>query len=747
MQELVLNHIGVSFRQVQKGQSAFELNIYQTYLQAPPASMIVTIASALVFIEIKDAAFPKTLSEVMLSLWLKWELRAMVVLSLTVQLILIRYGNRRKFSGKNLKLISLLVWTMYLFADWLATVALSTLLRTRREQLTSPLVIFWAPFLLLHLGGPDTITAYSLSDNELWPRHFFGLCFQIGVALYVYVKFWTLTVTSLNFLAIPIFLVGVIKYGERVWALFKASSLRFRKSVFSGAKRIQLEVDLAEGQGQGHMNLEDYLDHIQIKGKYRYLHRAFYLFKVFRPLFSDLKLRIYNSLSYIFELTETKVSAEEAFKMVEIELGFLYDQLYTKIPLVISRAGVILRSICLSFTVSTLIAFLFVVGKHGYSKVDIGISYLLMVGAIFLEIYSDILHLSSDYGIIWLTRQNNKFLKAIGSKLFELTEARKGIRTMAQHSLVDYCLHPRKMKLGAVLNVFDQEDNLDKYFHTRWTDVSPDLKTTIYKHLLEKREKYEHGNPRFCFKYLSELLDERGYNVLKEKEQALEVDYGWSVTEVEFTHSILLWHIATDVVYFDDHHKFRGGSLGPYCQISKLISDYMMYLLFLCPAMLPEGIGNIRHHDTCIEATNFFIEKSTFRETVRGLFGIDIESRSFIVQMGSQSKSAFFEGCQIAYQLQDLASKFKWDHHEKWQLMAQVWLEMLTYAASQCSWKEHSRQLQQGEELLTHVALLMAHLGLTRKINMVELPTRLGDVGFKPTWFWDRLDRLAYYLA
>ncbi|KAK1577305.1 hypothetical protein Q3G72_020545 [Acer saccharum] len=38
------------------------------------------------------------------------------------------------------------------------------------------LTAFWAQFLLLHLGGPVTITAYALEDNELWLRHFLGLC-------------------------------------------------------------------------------------------------------------------------------------------------------------------------------------------------------------------------------------------------------------------------------------------------------------------------------------------------------------------------------------------------------------------------------------------------------------------------------------------------------------------------------------------------------------------------------------------
>ena len=34
---------------------------------------------------------------------------------------------------------------------------------------------FWAAFLLVHMGGPDIITAFSLEDNSLWLRHIVGL--------------------------------------------------------------------------------------------------------------------------------------------------------------------------------------------------------------------------------------------------------------------------------------------------------------------------------------------------------------------------------------------------------------------------------------------------------------------------------------------------------------------------------------------------------------------------------------------
>ncbi|XVE78637.1 hypothetical protein DITRI_Ditri13aG0162300 [Diplodiscus trichospermus] len=106
--------------------------------------------------------------------------------------------------------------------------------------------------------------------------------------------------------------------------------------------------------------------------------------------------------------------------------------------------------------------------------------------------------------------------------------------------------------------------------------------------------------------------------------------------------------------------------------------------------------------------------------------------------MGSFRKSVLFEGCRIARQLQTFV-ELRLDHEEKWELIAQVWLKMLTHAASQCSGKEHSRQLQHGEELLTHVALLMAHLGLTKKIHLADLPSRLEEIEFKPTWDWGRL--------
>ncbi|GLT43344.1 hypothetical protein SLA2020_173010 [Shorea laevis] len=64
------------------------------------------------------------------------------------------------------------------------------------------------------------------------------------------------------------------------------------------------------------------------------------------------------------------ISAEDAFKIVQIELGFLHDKLYTKPTVLQSIKGKILQSICLA-TFAAVIAFSITVDNHGYPWEDI----------------------------------------------------------------------------------------------------------------------------------------------------------------------------------------------------------------------------------------------------------------------------------------------------------------------------------------------------------------------------------------
>lgn len=160
-------------------------------------------------------------------MWNVLEVRILVALSLYMQIVLIFLGNRRKYIA-NIWL-QLLNWLTYLSADWTATLALGVLSKDHKTDPNFVIMAIWAPFLLVHLGGPDTITAYSLEDNELWYRHMLVLLSQLTVAVYVVYRSWD--GRPLNYVNIPIFVAGIVKYGERSWSLWSGSSKGFRESI------------------------------------------------------------------------------------------------------------------------------------------------------------------------------------------------------------------------------------------------------------------------------------------------------------------------------------------------------------------------------------------------------------------------------------------------------------------------------------------------------------------------------------
>jgi hypothetical protein len=83
------------------------------------------------------------------------------------------------------------------------------------------------------------------------------------------------------------------------------------------------------------------------------------------------------------------------------------------------------------------------------------------------------------------------------------------------------------------------------------------------------------------------------------------------------------------------------------------------------------------------------------------------------IKKNGSNVSMLHDACKLAKELQSLENN--WTNEKKWRMISQIWVEMLTYAASNCGWKEHAQALTRGGELLTRVCLLMAHLGLSEQ--------------------------------
>ncbi|KAF2322090.1 hypothetical protein GH714_006504 [Hevea brasiliensis] len=205
---------------------------------------------------------------------------------------------------------------------------------------------------------------------------------------------------------------------------------------------------------------------------------------------------------------------------------------------------------------------------------------------------------------------------------------------------------------------------------------------------------------------------------------------GWSV-KAEFDQSILLWHIATDLCFYLDVNKNSNVIETPICKERKSLAEYMLYLLVMCPFMLPNGIGQIRFQDTCAEAAQFFQEKKDISDENKACTAL-LEVNTDILPSqvkGDRSKSVLFDASTLAKSLQSLETEEQWTSEKKWEMINRVWIEMLSYAANQCG-SNNMPSNSQEEGLLTHVWLLMAHLGITEQFQISKGNARVKLVGW-----------------
>ncbi|KAJ6875990.1 hypothetical protein NC652_035378 [Populus alba x Populus x berolinensis] len=234
-------------------------------------------------------------------------------------------------------------------------------------------------------------------------------------------------------------------------------------------------------------------------------------------------------------------------------------------------------------------------------------------------------------------------------------------------------------------------------------DMNGDLQRFIFRHLGDKAKKMKED---FCLidkNLRSKIIGQRGDGVL-EREKLLQ-NYKWCTTEVEFSRSILVWHLATEICYSGD--KVGSNVFSEY-ETSRCLSEYMMYLLVMRPNMLSKGTGDEGYLDTLQD-----LQRK--KDVVDGILRSELSLDDITFQsLWKIAKSVVIDGEKLARQLRLLGLE------KRWEMINEVWIEMLAYAAAHCPWKEHTQQLRRGGELLTHVSLFMLHLGLSEQYEFTR---------------------------
>lgn len=521
------------------------------------------------------------------------------------------------------------------------------------------------------------------------------------------------------------FTAGILKYGERTWALQRASMSSLRSSMvpepdpgpnyakfmeeYYSSKAAGLEAKIEVVEERQYENVENLARNPSNEEELSYamaVRKAYHFFQTFKRLFVDLILSFeHRKESQDFFIG---LKTEKAYMVVEIELSLMYDILHSKAAVIHTWYGWVFRGITLSCASITLVLFMST-DRNGYDPNDVIVTYVLLGGAILLEIVAISCMLLSFWTYAEL-KNLGKFDRLARVVFVVLRKLRPETRSrwsnkMAQYNLITCSLKNTPHLLQKMLKTIGLKEFFDNYRFTSYTPVTIELKGLVFTELKTKMSDITDTESYRRF------TNHRGQWALLRKGYYREL--GWSV-EAEFDESILLWHIATDLLFYHS-------DCSEFSNISRYISNYMLFLLVVQPFMLPAGIGQIRFGDTCAEAKNFFQGRKNMDEkrATKMILGVNTEYEPRQVK-GDRSKSVLFDGCKLAHQLEDLFLKNEESgdlrnakaQAKMWKLISVVWVEMLCYAASKCRGNFHAKQLSMGGELLTVVWFLMAHLGM-----------------------------------
>ncbi|CAO2149332.1 unnamed protein product [Urochloa humidicola] len=596
--------------------------------------------------------------------WEAWQLRLLVLASLFLQYFLFVAAFLRKRCIP--PWFRFLIWLAYQGSDAVAIYALATLFNRRKEELaTHPgsahLDTLWAAILLLHVGGQDGISAYSIEDNENWRRHLLISVSQITVAIYVFVKSWLRSDDRRLLRAAVLLLVpGIVKCLQKPWALRKASvsSIQdtsdsrleatlekdntLRKDILSLEKYVQVAREtfcaLADaGAGGG--------DDDGSKMEDRLADEPYHLLAdLGHPYF----IRLRN-----LQLMAPPGAREEAHGLVRSSLSRAFDRLYAKRQGgSLCSGGVLLRAAVVLLTFVDI--GLFQVSHRGSPHdADATITYVLLCCTAALELASacfvflgpglPMLHDQvPQYDLIgYLARnKNHRWFLGLASRL--------GCKDLLDRV---WCTENPEPSNGITNLVYDHIADGWKHYISRMQELvgdPPEEDADWWEWDAEVHITAVGAYRRFN--------DSRGEWTLK-REGCDRVAVLASSLRAPFDESVLLWHLATELCYFE--HVDTGGDATRH---SRAMSNYMAYLLFVNPEMLTPGARRGLFRDACrdLEPSGSHVELEPAETTLASPPKTKDEMARKIIQKVKGtigSDDLIHRAWELAHELMEVAKK------------------------------------------------------------------------------------------
>jgi hypothetical protein len=299
---------------------------------------------------------------------------------------------------------------------------------------------------------------------------------------------------------------------------------------------------------------------------------------------------------------------------------------------------------------------------------------------------------------------------------------------VSQHNIMSFCARKKKPPTLMKLATFSYlRDFINKHWYIWHKCVAQQISTLVRQHVEEDGWK-EYICDAATYKRFNNLRGEHTLMKMSHHNLLEEDKLGWTFNR-PFDEYVLLWHIATDLCLHHTSSSTNNTTTASSSQSqdtsksrrsnSEIISNYMIYLLFLCPDMLIlAGTRSNLFMDACDEiecmiknmSPSSSLDKTTSR-IAKWILGLEQDDKCMT------KAPRISDAHKLARVLIDDLNE-----EERWKVIQGVWVEMLCYSASRCRDYLHTKSLGIAPEFLTNVWLLWWCMGMQTLPDMVHNP-------------------------
>lgn len=667
----------------------------------------------------------------------------LVLFSFLSWLLLELFGSyRRRFSHGFFRL---LVWAVYTLSTVLAPYTIGLL---QAGPFRDQTFVLWGTILLLIQVNSDSMSVYSIQDIGQRKRMLVQQVLQIFLVLWLILNgsggnnsysasiwmFWSysiiLTIRKFGTLSKTSKKGGLVEHCKviadymmvehQLAEEYNPSTLEGYSYIFQGEEELasllpttpEYRIGLKEVTDPKVITIDSvwrWIDshsfaHKESPGNIKETTLSFTLFKLLKRRFCGYRLSeagLDKTLHLVLHgLLSEKGKYVGAFRVIEVELSFLYNFFYTRsetAPLYWVFSAVVISTAIVWNSISGALSRHYHRSNleqrvHGTDVIR-WITIVLLASLVFVHI-AGIFISQTRLALIgkidtWVKDEREK--PRTKTVTWSPDEGRTWERKLGQYSLLlNFHYHPRNALSFLSLGLIEATRKGQKAGEK--IRLADEVIISVLSQFKDNNGKLENGQSALARNQLGN-------------------QFSWTCTLPTHIHTILVWHIATTI-------SGNEVSSEPPLNIDRLVaqslSDYCAYLVAFIPDMLPgHGYDTQRIFDAVVMEA---------RQRLAGCKSVSSRCEKLMTGLHGVDGTILDMGAKLGRELMDMVP----GEEQRWKVLADFWGELILFLAPSDNADIHAEMLAAGGEFMTHLWALLTHAGI------LERPA--SSSGVDPAW-------------